>query len=272
MIARRTIPKHYKEWNRKWGAPFGKSFYRWTRELPRGQRYLDRILFHRIPSLCGPFAFQPNNTIREVEYPWAFFSTTILRGMEVLEIGGGLSGFQFVLSMCGCNVTNVDPGLESSGRGWFVDKKVISKLNRAFHTNVVLHKCSLKEAPLKKESFDRIFSISVLEHIPEREVQEIIKIAFHILKPGGYFVITLDLFLNLKPFTSREANQYGTNISVRALVEAQPFVLVYGDKKELYGYDEFDKDYILSNLDNLYIGSYPALSQLIILQKPLWRL
>ena len=268
MIARRAIPNYYKEWNRRWGAPFGRFLYRWTRDLPRGQRVLDRILFLPIPFLCGPFAFQPNNTNREVEYPWAFYATPISRGMEILEIGGGLSGFQFVLSMCGCNVTNVDPGLESSGGGWFVDKKTINKLNRAFHTNVILYNCSLKEANLTKNSFDRIFSISVLEHIPEQEVQEIIQIAYNILKPGGYFVITLDLFLNLKPFSSRGVNQYGKNISVRAIVEAAPFDLVYGDKKELFGYEEFDKDYIISNLDKLFIGNYPALSQLFILEKP----
>lgn len=49
------------------------------------------------------------------------------------------------------------------------------------------------------------------------------KMANDLLKPNGYLVMTVDLFINLKPFCSRESNQFGTNVSIRALVEEVPF-------------------------------------------------
>ena len=59
---------------------------------------------------CGPFAWQSNNSIRKFEYPWAYH--TIRRQgshLRVLEVGGGLSGLQFVLAAEGDEVINLDP-------------------------------------------------------------------------------------------------------------------------------------------------------------------
>jgi hypothetical protein len=38
--------------------------------------------------------------------------------MRVIEIGGGLSGFQFALSKMGCDVVNIDLGMEAAGLDW----------------------------------------------------------------------------------------------------------------------------------------------------------
>lgn len=268
MIARRNLPRAHWEWNRRWGAPFGRAFYHWTRDVGRVARVLDSTLFAAAPSLRGPFGFQANNSIRAAEYPWAFHAVPVVAGQRVLEIGGGLAGFQFVLDRSGCDVVNVDPGLGAKGRGWPCDARAMDRLNRMFGTHVTLYNCFLPEAPLAAESFDRVYSISVIEHIPQGELPEIMRLAYRLLKPGGSFVITLDLFLNLRPFCSRESNEFGTNISARALVEAAPFELAYGDRTELFGYPEFDTDRVLSQLDSLLLGVYPALAQCLVLRKP----
>ena len=132
------MPVLHREWNRKHAAPFGRTLYRWTRDMPVGVRLIDATIFKAVPSLRGPFAFQPNNATREAEYPWAFYATPIAPGLKVLEIGGGLSGFQFVLDRAGCQVVNVDPGMEAHGRGWPVDAQSIADLNRMFGTSVEL--------------------------------------------------------------------------------------------------------------------------------------
>jgi len=232
-------------------------------------RRLDRLLFRVSPSLCGLFRFQDNNTTRRAEYPWAFYATPLSPGLKVLEIGGSLSGFQFVLDKTGCQVANVDPGMKSHGQGWPVDESSIQRLNKAFGTRVVLHNCFLHEAPLEAESFDRVFSISVIEHIPQSEVGGTIEHVYRLLKPGGYFVLTLDLFLNLAPFCSRQSNEYGSNVSARLIAEAAPFELAQGDPRELLGYPEFDPDHVLSTLDLLMLGEqYPCMPQLMVLRKP----
>jgi SAM-dependent methyltransferase len=269
MLACRCIPTACRELNQIHGAPFGRTLYRWTSEMPVGLRFIDSTIFKVMPALRGPFAFQPNNATREAEYPWAFHATPIMSGLKVLEIGGSLSGFQFVLDRAGCQVVNVDPGMEAHGRGWPVDATSIAQLNRMFGTSVELYNGFLSAAPFARDTFDRIFSISVIEHVPLEESPALMARAYELLKPGGYFVMTLDLFLNLKPFTSRESNEFGTNVSVRTLAESAPFELIEGDRTELFGYPEFDADRILSNLDALMVGMYPAIPQLVVLRKPI---
>src|SRR3954451_17219804 len=114
MIARRELPPSYREFNGRWHAPWGAPVGRRARLLGTKSRTGMR---HR-----GPFAWQPNNTTREFEFPWAYEQITSLgAGLTVLEIGGGMSGLQFVLARDGHRVINVDPGLKARGRGWEVD-------------------------------------------------------------------------------------------------------------------------------------------------------
>jgi SAM-dependent methyltransferase len=254
--------------NRKWGSPFGTRLLRAKSTLRQAGLRIDRALFRAVPSLRGPFGLQPNNTTRRVEYPWAYHATPIQPGLHVLEIGGGLSGFQFVLDRAGCHVTNVDPGMEAHKRDWPVDERSMQRLNRAFGTSVVLRNCLLQDAHLPGDSFDLVFSISVLEHIPIGEVPETVALIYDLLKPGGRFVLTLDLFLNLVPFCSRESNEFGSNIPARLIAESAPFELEQGDRSELYGYAEFDRDRVLATLEQLMLGEYPALAQLMVLRKP----
>lgn len=268
MLARKHMPSSWVAWNRRWGAPFGRPFYLRTRTLRHGTALLDRTLFAAFPSLRGPFGFQPNNTTREVEYPWAFHVAPVTAGLRCLDIGGGLGGFQFVLAKSGCEVVNVDPGEASHGRGWPVDAASIARLNRAFGTRVTLHNCFLEDAPLSPATFDRVFSISVIEHIPPAESQALMRRAFDLLRPGGLFVITLDLFLNLEPFSPRRENEFGTNASVRMLAEAAPFEIAVGDRAELYGYPEFSAERVLAQIETLFLGDYPVVPQLVVLRKP----
>jgi hypothetical protein len=74
-------------------------------------------------------------------------------------------------------------------------------------------------------------------------------LAFDLLKPGGYFVLTIARFLNLRPFSWREVNAFGTYVSVRALAEFAPFDMVEGTRAEWFGYPEFDTDAILRDLE-----------------------
>ena len=227
---------------------------------------------HRIwAKLLGPFAFQMNSSTRAVEYPWAFHVATLSPGMRVLELGGALSGFQFVLAASGARVTNVDPFFDY-GVG---PEKGLSpvtahrRLNRAFRTDVALRPTVLPDARLAGESMDRAYCLSVIEHLPADDRRIALREVNRVLKPGGLFVITVDLFVNLQPFTTRDRNQWGTNVSVRQLADEAQMALVWGEKSELLGFEGFRSDSILSNLDRYCLGAdYPVLAQLLVLQKP----
>ncbi|RMH27979.1 MAG: class I SAM-dependent methyltransferase [Planctomycetota bacterium] len=268
MIAPSRLPPAYKDWNRRMGAPFGSRLERLARSLPRGRGLVERTLFRWAPSVRGPFAIQPNNTIRVFEYPWAYEAIAPEPGLRVLDIGGGLAGMQFVLARAGASVVNVDPGDEAHGRGWPVDERSIARLNRAFGTSVELRRTFLQDAGLEDDSFDRVLSISTIEHIPMDELPGLMAHVGRLLRPGGLFVATVDLFLNLEPFTDRASNEYGVNVPVRDLVQWGGLELVTGDRAELYGYPEFDPRRILSRLEDYMIGGYPALAQAFVARKP----
>ncbi|HEV2734536.1 MAG TPA: class I SAM-dependent methyltransferase [Longimicrobiaceae bacterium] len=261
MLARRSLPDHFARWNRAHGAPFGKPL--------RGEGVLGRVLPRSaLTRLRGPFSIQPNNNTRAFEYPWAFHAAEPRAGQAVLEIGGGLAGFQFVLSRLGCRVVNVDPGMEASGVGWPCDAASMRRLNGLFGTSVELRNTVLEAAGLAAESFDLVFSISVLEHLPEHEIAGAVREAFRVLRPGGRLVMTVDLFLNVRPFTNEERNRYGSNVDLRWLLGQAPFRLEQGTPAELYGFDEFSTERVLARLDELLVGEYPAAAQCLVLRKP----
>ncbi|HEV2694567.1 MAG TPA: class I SAM-dependent methyltransferase [Verrucomicrobiae bacterium] len=262
MIAPAHIPEAYEQWNLKHGAPNGGHvrFRRlWERFLP--EEWLCRAL--------GPFSIQRNNTTRAFEYPWAFAAGEIQPGMKVVEVGGSLAGFQFVLDRFGCQVVNVDPGMQAAGVGWPCDQASIGKLNRIFGTKIELRNTTMGRAGLADGEFDRVYCLSVIEHLPANDAAEVMANAFRCLKPGGRFILTVDLFLNITPFSTRLKNEYGSNQNVAELIQAQPWKLSAGNADELHGFPGFSPDKILCQLENYLVGgTYPALAQCLVLQKP----
>jgi SAM-dependent methyltransferase len=188
--------------------------------------------------------------------------------MNVLEIGGGLAGFQFVLDSFGCQVVNVDPGMEAEGVGWPCDQNSMKKLNQRFNTKIELRNVTMDKAELNENYFDRAFSISVIEHLPDTNIMEVMQHVHRSLKPGGLFILTVDLFLNLKPFCSRMTNAFGKNQNVKWMTELAKWEIVVGKSSELFGFAEFSEDYVQSNLEKYLTGRfYPALVQCLVLKK-----
>ncbi len=218
------------------------------------------------PRWTGPFGFQLNSGTRAFEYPWAYHAVPVETDMDVVEIGGSLSGFQFALDNAGARVTNVDPGEAASGVGWPVDAESLGRLNRAFGAHVELLNSTLQDARLDDESADVVYSISTIEHIPQAELPSLMHEVQRILRPGGALVLTVDLFLNLDPFTSAVENQFGTNVSVHDLVRHSGLDLAVGNPRELFGFPEFDAEDIRARADEFLVGGYPVLAQCLVLR------
>ena len=260
MLAPRTIPERYLRWNKQHNAPYGRDL--------RGKRFILKLLARKYSAmLLGAFSLQPNNDTRKFEYPWAIEVADLVPGMKVIDLGGGLAGFQFVLDRLGLKVVNVDPGMEAKGIGWPCNQENIDILNSAFRTNVQLVNSTLLEASLSGE-IDRIFAISVLEHLQPEEIAETCEEVYRLLKPGGLFILTADLFLDLSPFTSRTENSWGRNYPVGKLLEHHGFEVIVGSPDQLYGCKEFVSDKILSALSEYFVGNfYPVLIQCLVFRK-----
>lgn len=272
MIARKQIKEKYIIWNKKWGSPYGLDYspkptlfttLPLTR-LIRGLKVFDK---HPILSkLLGMFAFEQNNSNRAFEYPWAFYATSLTKNMKVLEIGGAFSGFQFVLAKHVFEVVNIDPLDNLQSKQYYKNK--FSNLNNAFNTQVKLITAKINQTKLTENYFDRIYCISVLEHLDQKDRKDIMENAYRLLKTGCYFIITVDLFLDLFPFSDKSKNKFGTNISIKELIKETPFKLYFGKTSELFGFPDFNQKQVLANLsDYLIAQTYPILTQTLILQK-----
>jgi len=261
MLARRELLHEYALWNRAWAAPHGRygAAVALLRLLGSG----------RVRQARGPFAFQRNSTTRIYEYPWAYHQLADLGPSRILEIGGALSGLQFVLAKAGHEVHNVDPFVDYGRGSYDVDPVAEhASLNRAFGTNVVLHRSTLPKAELDC-SFSAVVCISTLEHLPPDSIDATLTTVKRLLTPGGLVVLTIDLFLNLQPFCSRTTNVWGTNASVAWIDKLLGYPMVSGDRAELYGYPEFSTDRILSRLEEFAIGTgYPQMAQLVTFRRP----
>ncbi len=187
-------------------------------------------------------------------------------GMTVLEVGGGLSGLQFVLSREGCRVVNVDPGMPE--HGWTANRESVERLNRVFRTSVEIQNRGIEDARLETGFYDRALCLSVLEHLPQGVANKAMEKMLVALKPGGLCILTVDLFLDVAPFSDREENEYGRNILIPDLIGKLDFELVVGDTRELHGFPDFQPKAILADLATYYVAHrYPALTQALVLRK-----
>jgi SAM-dependent methyltransferase len=259
MLARKALEPRFKQWNRRWGAPYGAPV---SRPSGLGGWFWRPDEF----DAKGMFGFQNNNDTRVFEYPWAFHFVEPAVGSRILEVGGGMSGFQFVLSRAGAKVVNVDPGMDDIGGR--VHEDFFRRANRKYGTDVQLLERKIADVDLDLGVFDLIYSISVVEHIPPEELERSMERIGQLLRPGGRFIMTLDLFLDLAPFSRKGSNKFGTNVAVIDLLAASGLHLEFGVPEELYGFSQFDAIGVMELLPELFIGTrYPTLIQCVVMRQ-----
>lgn len=187
--------------------------------------------------------------------------------MKVLEVGSGASGFQFVLANLGLDVTSVDPLINPSDSvEWTFQPEDLRRMARAFNAKIHFIHDFLENTKIASESMDRVFSISAIEHVPESGVKPLLAEVHRILKPNGFFVATIDLFLDCHPFTSQTSNMYGSNATISSMLEGLEFEMVKGDCRFLYGFPEFSVDQIQANLGE-FLCVNDVLIQCVVLRK-----
>ncbi|MAN45863.1 MAG: class I SAM-dependent methyltransferase [Alphaproteobacteria bacterium] len=118
-----------------------------------------------------------------------------VQGQTIAEIGGGDSR---VLPQLAKQNTcfNVDT-FEGAGNG--PTKKSVFKGVK--NIPVFLGEYSEKLAP---QSFDIVFSISVIEHVPTKDLDNFLKDGLRVLKPGGLWLHAIDMYLEDSPDAGRQ--------------------------------------------------------------------
>ena len=119
------------------------------------------------------------------EYPYVLAQLRARPPGEVVDFGSGVTFFPFVLARAGWRVTCVDS-----------DPLAIHDLGLASTVHATPLRPLLNAGPaipLADASCDAVYSISVLEHLPDPV--PVIAEAARVLRPGGLFVLTLDVDL-----------------------------------------------------------------------------
>ncbi len=219
----------------------------------------------------GPFAYQPNNSTRQFEYPWAYAKVAEHsmandgRRLCIVDVGGSLGGLQWVLARERHQVVTVDPGLEARGVGWAVNAATHQAISRALRAPVQLIPTTLAAADLATASVDVLLSVSTLEHLALADLAEFSTHAARLLRPGGIAVLTIDLFVDVRPFAPADHNMYGTNVDVCALLADAGLTLHEGQRAELLGFPEFSAPNVLAHLSEYMVGAnYPSLAQCLV--------
>jgi cyclopropane-fatty-acyl-phospholipid synthase len=101
-------------------------------------------------------------------------------GMKVLELGGGFGGLaHFMASEYGCRVAsyNISSAQVAYGREWCKGLPVRFELR------------DYREAAQEAETFDRVVSVGLCEHIGQKNYRTFLELAHRLLSPGGLFLL-----------------------------------------------------------------------------------
>jgi len=131
-----------------------------------------------------------NRDMKDVQRPWVFKAIlgTVKRGARLLEIGAGEPFVADLLSRLGYEVLIVDP-YDGSGNG----PRAFKAFTAAYpHIRFIRDYFTDDLQGIDPGSFDGIYSISVLEHIPTSEIGKVFAATRRFLKTGGYSVHAID--------------------------------------------------------------------------------
>lgn len=147
-----------------------------------------------------------SNYTRDWEYPWAYLNSNLKGRLKILDIGPGKSDFPQFLKNKGHNVSIIDI---FNRKGWGI--KAFLKKNQKINYQIE----DVRDMSWKNDTFDRIFCISVLEHLKNQEdILKALNEIKRVVKKGGLIIITYDSYL--KEFPSlRELNMEKTRKKLR---------------------------------------------------------
>jgi 2-polyprenyl-3-methyl-5-hydroxy-6-metoxy-1,4-benzoquinol methylase len=138
----------------------------------------------RLLDRCPGFYLHPS---KQWEYSWALEQAALFPGCWVLDAGCEASIFPVYLAEQGCRVTALDVPLPARPD--------------AFHIKYVAG--GLTTLPFAADSFDRVFCISVIEHLERNQALTALDDMHRVLQPGGKLLLTSDYYEN-----AREPLQY----------------------------------------------------------------
>jgi SAM-dependent methyltransferase len=176
---------------------------RWFRPLLKKSRALQRFTGY-------------DHWSRAWEYPWAILAADLgARPLATVDVGGGGSPFALYLAARGHESHVADPSLDRGTSFVFDKQKSLYRNARSLAKRMIfraagIHSlwglpkndgglrvryqaCPADRLDFPDRRFDRVFCLSVMEHIPRIAWKGCVREFERVLRPGGRLVITLDM-------------------------------------------------------------------------------
>ena len=168
------------------------------------------------------------------ENSWVIRHSEVETRHRILDIGGASTAFVFYLASLGCPVKVID-------NDW-------SCCDIVYNTNYVAKKMGwdikvfdrdiAKPIPFPDESFDRVFSICTVEHLPSSVRRAMMREAARVLKPGGIMSITFDYDKNRKTLISDKGLRFGYKQKLFEEIIGPSGLSIYGNDEFIDSYPE----------------------------------
>ena len=145
-------------------------------------------------------------SLKHWENPWLIKNGGFKPGAKILDCGCGRGILQFYLAKKGYNITSVDISTLKTHQiqgFWNIIRKlglplaedkasVMNSMARRYGTSINFQVANIAQLPFADESFDHVYSVSVLEHMAKGEDVLAIKEMSRVLKKGGTMLVTVD--------------------------------------------------------------------------------
>lgn len=126
---------------------------------------------------------------RRMEYPWVYMKLSPLSKDEIiLDVGAGKTLFPLLIAQRVKEIYTIDNDIESVD---YLKKKVqMTDLK-----NITIDLGDAKNIQFSSNFFDKVYSISTIEHILKEDAIHVIDELLRITKNGGKVIITMDVML-----------------------------------------------------------------------------
>lgn len=171
---------------------------------------------------------------RQYEYPWAIQNSNFTGHDVCLEAGGGYAPFKYGLAKRCKKVISVDIDKESQ-------KKAFDSTIRLNYNNIFFVNESIQDLRYS-EKFDKIYCLSVLEHIEDADVRmRCLENMVNMLKPNGELFISFDIFMK---YTNDQFYIDGA--------EAEKILAFFGTSFD----DSLTKEYLAINMSDTLLSAW----------------
>ncbi len=137
-----------------------------------------RLLYWQCPP--SPFHWS-----RQFEYPWALHNAELEKHQRVLDVGSNVCVPKYYMAKRVSSVVCIDNDQASMTKA--------TEISKGFGFENIVHFCEdVRSMPFLDDMFDRVFCLSMLEHIPEGREQALDEM-IRVLKPGRPLLLTMDV-------------------------------------------------------------------------------